>query len=175
MLTKSDLGRVQIQVCDLQQSDYAKWEAFVLKHPQSTPFHLLAWKRTIEDSFGYRSMYLLAVDDSQVRGVLPLFFVKNAIIGKALISTPFAVYGGILADCEEALHALHERAVKLGEELGVGHVEFRNRHPEQCIPGPNVDRYVAFSQTLVPDEAALLESLPKKTREYSSQGSKTEF
>ena len=135
-----------------------------MRHPDSTPFHLLAWKRTIEQSFHYRAMYLVTTDEQRIRGVLPVFLVENLIIGKALISLPFAVYGGILADSEQALRSLHEHVLKMGSRLGVDYIELRNSRREQCVSAPNVDRYVSFGQPLVRDEATLLESLPKKTR-----------
>src|ERR1035438_8748100 len=84
--------------------------------------------------------------------------------GKALISSPFAVYGGILADSAEARDALYGYVKGLGEELGVDYIELRNAWPEQCGGISNVSRYVTFTQELAPDEAKLLESLPKKTR-----------
>jgi FemAB-related protein (PEP-CTERM system-associated) len=168
-------GNPPIETHELNDQTIAAWDEFVLRHADATPFHLIAWKRTIEQSFGYQATYLLATDSQGIRGVLPLFLVKNAIIGKALISSPFAVYGGILADCEQALHSLHARAVRLGEELGADYVEFRNTRPEQCVSGANIDRYVSFSQPLVRDEAELLESLPKKTRNLVRKALKPAF
>jgi FemAB-related protein (PEP-CTERM system-associated) len=152
-----------------------EWDNFVLQHPQASPFHLLAWKRTIEESFKYQPMYLRAQDESGVCGVLPLFFVKNPIIGRALLSTPFAVYGGILARSEEPKRALYEHANELAAELGCGYVEYRNRYAEQCGGTANVSRYAAFSQVLTPDETVLLESLPKKTRNIVRKVLKTPF
>lgn len=164
-----------VETHELNDQQVAEWDEFVLRHPDATPFHLIAWKRTIEESFGYRAIYLFATDSRRIRGVLPLFLVKNAIIGKALISSPFAVYGGILADCDEALRSLHARAVSLGQELGADYIEFRNTRREQCVSGANIDRYVSFSQPLVRDEAELLESLPKKTRNLVRKALKPDF
>jgi len=166
----------QLEIRDLREADQASWDDFVLRQAHATPFHLMAWKRTIEESFGYRALYLFAADvDGRIRGVLPLFLVKNAIIGKALISSPFAVYGGILADGEEALRGLHAHAAKMGRDLGADYIELRNTRREQCVSGPNVDRYVSFSQPVVADEAALLESLPKKTRNLVRKALKPNF
>jgi FemAB-related protein (PEP-CTERM system-associated) len=161
---QSPVRTSQLQIRLLEASDISHWDAFVNGHPFGTPFHLLAWKRTLEDTFGYRPYYLLATGESGLHGVLPLFLVKNAIIGKALISTPFAVYGGILANSVSDVKALHQRAVELGKELRVDYVEFRNAHREQCATTPNVDRYVSFTQPLVAGENALLESLPRTVR-----------
>jgi FemAB-related protein (PEP-CTERM system-associated) len=164
-----------IAVSRLTAAAEQEWDNFVLQHPHASPFHLSAWKRTIEESFKYQPMYLRAQDESGVCGVLPLFFVKNPIIGRALLSTPFAVYGGILARSEEAKRALYEHANELAAELGCGYVEYRNRYPEQCGGTTNVSRYVAFSQVLTPDETVLLESLPKKTRNIVRKVLKTPF
>jgi FemAB-related protein (PEP-CTERM system-associated) len=163
------------QIRELNSSDISQWDEFVLRHPFGTPFHLTAWKRTLEQTFGYHAIYLLAVENAEIRGVLPLFLVKNPIIGKALISTPFAVYGGILANSEADVLKLHQRGVSLARELGVDYLELRNAHREQCATTPNVDRYVSFTQPLVPDENALLESLPKKTRNMVRKSLKQKF
>jgi FemAB-related protein (PEP-CTERM system-associated) len=148
----------------LLEGEFRQWDDFVQAHPRSSPFHLLAWKRTIEESFRYRPYYLAARGGGRVRAVLPLFLVRNPLLGKALISSPFAVYGGILADSAGARDALYGYVKGLGEELGVDYIELRNAWPEQCGGISNVSRYVTFTQELAPDEAKLLESLPKKTR-----------
>jgi len=149
---------------EIQPQDCSRWDGFVLGHPHGSPFHLLAWKKSIEETFHFEPHYLVAEDDTGIHGVLPLFLVQNLIVGKALISSPFAVYGGILADSERVRQSLHDEARKLGEKSGVGYVELRNAYAEQCLGVPNVARYVTFTCSVEPDEKKSLESLPKKTR-----------
>jgi len=110
-----------------------------------------------------------------IQGVLPLFLVQNFAVGKALISSPFAVYGGILAHKDSVRRALYARLKELGREMGVDYIELRNAFPEQCVGEPNVSRYVTFTQTVPADETALLESLPKKTRNLVRKALKTPF
>src|SRR5947209_1161334 len=141
-----------------------KWDRFVLAHPHGSPFHLLAWKRTIEETFGYQPHYVVATEGNVIRGVLPLFLVKNLLIKRALISSPFAVYGGILADSAEAHEALHKQVMRLGSDLGVQYVELRNAWPEQCVGFDKISRYVTFTSAVGPDEAAGLAALPRKMR-----------
>jgi len=159
----------------LTSGHHAAWDRFVSEHPHASPFHLIAWQKTIEESFGYRSWYLWVREGSRVRGILPLFEVKNPILGRVLISTPFAVYGGILADGPEARRALYDRALALGSQLGVQYIELRNAFPEQCAGESNVNRYVSFAQPLLPDAEATLESLPKKTRNLVRKALKHPF
>jgi hypothetical protein len=124
---------LHLEVCGAADLDERRWDDFVLAHPYGTPFHLIAWKKVIQKNFGYQPHYLMAVDADRVRGILPLFLVKNLLVGKALISSPFAVYGGVLADSDAARASLATGARRLGETLGVEYVELRNAHTSQCV------------------------------------------
>jgi FemAB-related protein (PEP-CTERM system-associated) len=146
------------------ESDHEAWDTFVSNHPYGTPFHLIAWKESIETTFGYHSHYLLVTAGDRVAGVLPLFLVKNLLTGKRLISSPFAVYGGILADSDEARIALLHHAKALGEQLKVKDIELRNAWEGQSSGLPRITRYVTFSQEIGPDEIAVLNAIPRKTR-----------
>ena len=149
---------------DYADADAGAWDAFVSRHPHGSPFHLTAWKKSIEETFGYRPHYLLVEDDGGLRGVLPIFQVTTFAIGNALISVPFAVYGGMLADGPEAAAALKDRVQALARSLAVDYVELRNAYPEQCSGFERDRRHVTFTQELGGDEAALLGAIPRKTR-----------
>lgn len=153
-----------IQVRQVSPDDASAWDEFVLQHAQGTPFHLTAWKKTIEEVFRYQSCYLAAFSGGTVEAVLPLFLVRNPLIGKALISSPFAVYGGVLAASDAARDALREHLEQTARSLAVDYVELRNRYPEQGLGFSGVERYVTFTQEIGPDEAAILEAIPRKTR-----------
>lgn len=140
------------------------WDDFVLSHPNGSPFHLTAWKKSIEETYHYQPVYIVAREGKTIRGVLPLFLVRNFLVKRALISSPFAVYGGVLADCEGARSAIKERLISLARELRVQYVELRNIVPEQCLGFERVSRYVTFTQELRGEEPAILESIPRKTR-----------
>ncbi|MBV8843543.1 MAG: FemAB family PEP-CTERM system-associated protein [Bryobacterales bacterium] len=161
---ETEIEREVTLVRDLERQDYAAWDRFVLEHPHGSPFHLTAWKESIETTFGYRGVCLMAVRQDRVCGVLPLFLVSNLLTGKRLISSPFAVYGGILADSEEAQLALLERAKAIGERLQVQDIELRNAWEAQCSGLPRISRYVTFTQEIGPDEETILNSIPRKTR-----------
>ena len=158
------LKNAPLEIRPYQAGDLAAWDRFVEEHPHGSPFHLSAWKKSIEETFRFQPHYLIAVQGTAVRGVLPLFLVKNLLMGKVLISSPFAVYGGILADSDEVRQELSASASQLGERLGVKHVEFRNAYEEQCTGLPRLTRYVTFTQQIGPDEGAILESIPRKVR-----------
>ncbi|HEY7338282.1 MAG TPA: FemAB family XrtA/PEP-CTERM system-associated protein [Bryobacteraceae bacterium] len=148
----------------LEPADHAAWDRFVFGHPQGSPFHLIAWKESIERTFGYRPFYLLAKRGERISAVLPLFLTGGFVTGKRLISSPFAVYGGILADSDDARMLLLERARQLASDLEVRDLELRNAWEQQCSGLPRISRYVTFTQEIGPDEEAILNSIPRKTR-----------
>jgi FemAB-related protein (PEP-CTERM system-associated) len=166
---------MSIYVRSFRSEDVSQWDAFVEQHAHGTPFHLTNWKRCIESTFGYRSYYFVSTEGDRIRGLLPLFLVKNVVIGKALISSPFAVYGGVLAESDEVRAALVDHATELGRELGVEYLELRNGFLEQTVAPPNVDRYATFTKAVPETEEALFESLPKKTRNMVRKALKTPF
>ena len=141
-----------------------RWNAFVHSHPLGSPFHLTQWRDCIAETFGYRPCYLIAEEAGQVCGVLPLFAVRTPLAGKILLSTPFAVYGGILAADEAARAALKERLEALAREEEVQYVELRNAWESQCLGFDRVNRYVTFTHELGGTEEELLYTNPKKTR-----------
>src|SRR5262245_57823820 len=125
-----------------QEQDRARWDAFVRAHPQGSPFHLIAWRDTLQTTFGYEAKYLVATDaQDRITGVLPLFIVDNFITGRVLISTPFAVYGGILATHDVAHYALASRAKAMAEQLKVQYLELRNCFDDQRAGFSGIDRY----------------------------------
>lgn len=147
-----------------EPDDCREWDQFVTAHPHGSPFHLTGWKKSIEATFRYRPHYMAAVEDGRIRGVLPLFLVKNPLMGKVLISSPFAVYGGILADSPEVRDAIARELKTVAERLQVQHAELRNAYAEQCAGFDKLIRYVTFTQQIGPDSETILASIPRKTR-----------
>lgn len=145
-------------------SDAARWDQFVHNEPSASFFHLSGWMRAIERTFDYSSCAILAERDGHITGVLPLYSIKNWVLGHCLISTPLAVSGGIAAADHESYYALLARAKDMAREQQVEYLELRNT-TGKLEPGfhPNT-RYVNFSCDLARDSEANLKRLPKDTR-----------
>ena len=81
-----------------------------------------------------------------------------------LVSVPFAVYGGVLAEGAGVAADLEEKARQLGERLGVDCLEVRDRQPGEVTGGVAKDLYVTFRAPLPADPEAVLAQVPRKTR-----------
>ena len=148
-----------------------EWDAFVRSTPSGSPFHLLAWKRAVEQSFGHRPHYLMAVGDHGIEGVLPLFEVRGLLGGRGLISVPYAVYGGICARPGPARQALLDHATGLAKRLGAAYVELRHRAGQE-LELPTKSLYVTFSRPISGDDEENLSAIPRKQRRMTRQGAK---
>ena len=160
-----------VRVRPFAEPDRAAWNAFVLAHPDGTFFHQAEWQDVLRQSFGHRTHFLLAERDGRVCGVLPLAEVKSLLFGHALVSTPFCVYGGIVAADDLAFRALEAAACRLAGDLGVEHLEMRNRrrqHPEWACK----DLYFTFRKPIDPDPEQNLLAIPRKQRAMVRKGIK---
>jgi FemAB-related protein (PEP-CTERM system-associated) len=155
----------ELLVSDLTAAEERAWDTYALQHQAATVFHTITWKRVIERAFGFRPMYLYVSRAGRLCGILPLFLVSNHVIGKVLISTPFAVYGGPCGDDPESCECLLQRASAIADNLGVQYLELRNR--EYSPADHRFQRkylYVAFDCELPPSAEALMKRFPRDTR-----------
>jgi FemAB-related protein (PEP-CTERM system-associated) len=141
-----------------------EWDDFVVAQPEGTLFHLTAWKRSIERAFGFEARYLLAQKNGRICGILPLFRSSNWVQGQTLISTPFAVYGGICFNDPAASIALRTAAVQMATEDGVDYLELREAHRPFSDSFLTKELYVTFEQPLTKDPEQLMRGFPKDTR-----------
>lgn len=154
----------QMSVRPYQDAMRETWDAYVLGQPKGTLFHLTAWNRAIERAFGFEPRHLLAEENGEIRGVLPLFLCSNWVQGRTLISTPFAVYGGICAAAGVAERALREAACRMASEEDVDYLELREPYQPCGDLFHTKELYVTFEQELTADPEQLMRCFPKDTR-----------
>lgn len=160
-----------IQVKDYAETDAEAWQKYVYAHPSATVFHMPAWSRAVERTYGHRPMHLTAWSGERVVGVLPLFLVKSIFVGRVLVSVPYATYGGILADSDEVAKAILDAAEQLAAESKVEYLELRHRDANK-LGLPEIERYDTFRKRLPENPEDVLPSLPKKTRAAARKGLK---
>ena len=149
----------------------ARWDAFVAGCTGATFFHRAGWQTIVSEVFRHPTYFLYAERDGLIEGVLPLGHVKSLLFGNALVSLPFAVYGGVAANSPQAAQVLELEAQAIAMQLGVDHLELRNlepRHPEW----PTQDLYVSFRKTLAPETEANMLAIPRKQRAMVRKGIK---
>ncbi len=146
-------------------ADNAAVAAFVRGNPESTPFHLPAWIAAVEAGTGQRGYLLVATRGGRIEGVLPLTAMRSMLFGRALVSSGFAVGGGVLAASEEAAQSLLAEGWRLAERLGCPSLELRGG-PMPAGEGwqHKADVYAGFTRWLAADDQAELRAIPRKHR-----------
>jgi len=162
----------EVQVRAASEADAQDWDDYVLAHAHGTFFHRYGWKRLIEGIYRYPGHYLLAESAGRLCGVLPLGEVRHLLFGHALISVPFCVYGGVLADSDSVREALEAQAIQLAQRLNVDHLELRNERPVRNDWLRKDSLYVTFRRELSGDHEANMNAIPRKQRAMVRKGIK---
>lgn len=147
-------------------SDATAWDAYVAVHPQATPFHSRAWCDAITQATGHPCHLVTARDaGGALTGILPLHHIRSPLFGQALVSSGFAVDGGILADDAAVAATLAKGAAEMARSLGVPSVELRGGpQPEGEGWCREEGVYAGFARDLAADDDAELLAIPRKQR-----------
>jgi FemAB-related protein (PEP-CTERM system-associated) len=163
--------------CDIKRltsSLFPKWDAYVKAHQQGSFFHLSGWQTVIKKSFNHACYFLYAEQEGRVCGVLPLVEVKSKLFGHALVSTPFCVYGGAIADSSEIVRQLEGDACKLAEELGVDYLELRYKDKQDSALLLK-QAHSTFGCDIAEDSEKILANIKKKQRAVIRHSLKNEL
>ncbi|MEO6726867.1 MAG: FemAB family XrtA/PEP-CTERM system-associated protein [Blastocatellia bacterium] len=157
-------------------TDATRWDDFVRRSQAATFCHLAGWQQVVERTWQHRQHSLYAERGGEITGVLPLFHIRSRWFGSMLVSTPNAVYGGVVADDVEAYRALIAAAQVLAANLKVDYLELRDTGlNDDELPEAEYhsrDLYVTFHHPLTTDEDALMKSFPRDVRRMIRQGAK---
>jgi len=170
-IVESDAARMPaVMLASPQAADAARWDAYVDRHPEGTFFHLLGWRDVLERAVGFRAHYLMALRGEAIAGVLPLVRVKSMLFGDSLVSLPFCVQGGVIADDASVERALLAEASALAERFGVDHLELRHTRPLAADWPTKSETYVLFRRALSADVDENMKAIPRKQRAMVRKG-----
>lgn len=158
-----------------QAHDAQRWDAFVQASAPATFCHWSGWGRVIERVWHHEPHHLLAESKGEISGILPLFHVKSRLFGSMLVSSPNAVYGGVVANNEEERQALLAEAKRLAGQLRVDYLELRHTTEVPSRTDSELQRkdlYFTFEHAISTDEDALMKTFPRDIRTMIRKGSK---
>jgi FemAB-related protein (PEP-CTERM system-associated) len=154
------MSQLQLHICSEQ--DRERWDGFVAGHPECTNYHRWRWRHVFQDVFGWPATYLLAEENGQVRGILPLI-TQKCLLRSYLSSMPHLNGGGVAAENPEAAQILLEAAVRCAQERKATYLELRHAVEHAFPLIPREDKVAAVLR-IEPDSELRLRQLDKKTR-----------
>ena len=151
------------RVSRITPADRPAWDRFVAAHPDGTVFHTIAWHDAVRDTFGHEAFYFIARRDTDIAGVFPLFLMNSLLGGRMLISVPYGVGGGILADSDETAETLFQAALQVCKEQRCSCIDMRSERA--MVPDiPTGNTHVGFRRELPDTVEGVLQALPRKAR-----------
>lgn len=149
-------------------AEAARIETFVAALSGSV-FHRPLWLRAVEQGTQQRACGLIAERDGVIVGWLPLTEVHSPLFGRALVSSGFAVGGGVLTAESTVAEQLCEAAKSLALSLSCPGIELRG---PATGPGweERRDSHCGFVGPIAADDEAQLLAIPRKHRAEVRKG-----
>ncbi|WP_414714354.1 FemAB family XrtA/PEP-CTERM system-associated protein [Sphingobium sp.] len=143
----------------------AEIEAFVAGRTDATPFHRPAWVCAVARGTGQEALFLVARGvGGDIRGLLPVNIIHSPIFGRALVSSGFAVDGGIVADEPAVVRQLADAVVALADRWSCDTIELRGGLASGSDWTVRSGAYLNFTRPLAADDEAELLAIPRKHR-----------
>lgn len=161
---------VPAQVALATPEDTSAIARFVAASRAAEVFHRPEWLAAVERACGHRAHVLVARAGHDLRAILPLHCVHSPLFGRALVSTGFAVGGGVIGDPAHA-PALFDAAIELAARLSCPAIELRGGAlPEGAGWHVKTDSHAGFVAPLAADDEAQLLAIPRKQRAEVRKG-----
>lgn len=147
-------------------------EAFVAEQSDGTAFHRPAWLNAVARGTGNRALALVLERRGELAAYLPLLEAHSPVFGRVLVSSGFAVGGGVLAARPADAKALFAAAEELALRRSCPSIELRGGPLPKGREGWKVrfDSHCGFVTPLAADDDAQLTAIPRKQRAEVRKG-----
>ena len=164
-------AKASVRHADLADAnECARIDAWVISQAGGLPFHRPQWLKAIEAGTGQAAHCLIAETGGEISAILPFHLVHSPLFGRALVSSGFAVGGGILSASTTATRLLAAAICEISERWSCPTVELRGG----AMPGgkwiEKRDAHANFLKPLQADEEAELLAIPRKQRAEVRKG-----
>ena len=162
-----------LREADLSDPDEAaRFERFVADHPEGTAFHRPAWLNAVARGTGNRALALVAEKGGELIAYLPLTEAHSPLFGRVMVSSGFAVGGGVLANDDRSGKALLGALEELALRRSCPAAELRGGLLPKARAGWSIrhDSHCGFFALLAEGDEAQLTSIPRKQRAEVRKG-----
>lgn len=155
----------------------ARWDDFLLSHPQASLFHSSPWLRALRNTYGYESIvYSTSAPGEKLQNALVFCRVESWITGRRLVSLPFSDHCAPLLHAPGDLPFFLESLDREAREAKWRYVEFRPLEPIDCscIPCQPSAHYVFHQLDLRPDLKTLFRNFHRNSIQRKIQRAERE-
>lgn len=106
----------------VNDSKKADCDRFVASTPGVISWHQYDWRDVLDRFYGLQYYPVAVYDGAAICGILPLYLARTLRAGRALISIPYVVAGGIVAADEAVQQMLLQKAIALCKLTNSTHI-----------------------------------------------------
>lgn len=153
---------IQIRLAD--QEDFQRWDDYVRRNAEASPYHLIAWNLAGVAAYKHKQFYLIAEERNKICGVLPLCLLALPFSRGHLCSLPFCDIGGCLSEDDGIKRKLIDAALEIANRHRISTIHIRSR--AAALPATDSEHAgkVSMLLSLPESSATLLASFKSKLR-----------
>ena len=131
-ISRVNTRKISISLLGNQKNE---WNTYVEKNPAASIYHRAEWREIIQQTYGHESFYFIARNtDKNIVGILPLIRLSSHLFGDFLVSMPYFMEGGAVADHPDIEQILIQHANHYATSRSVDHIEYRDDTPRSELP-----------------------------------------
>lgn len=166
------------RLADLRDPDERRAiETFIAAHCEGTAFHRPVWLEATASGTGNEAMAIIGENAGEIAAYLPLTAIHSPIFGRVMVSSGFAVGGGLLATPHARTEEVFAAAEELALRQGCPTLELRGGPVPRGRDGWSIktDSHCGFVVPLAADDDAQLKAIPRKQRAEVRKGLANDF
>jgi hypothetical protein len=162
-----------MKVVIVTEQDRRTWDEYVMANPAAIAWQSYGWSDVVRKHYDVDFYPLAVFDGPSICGILPLYRMNGTSRKHELISVPYAVAGGLLADRPEAQDLLVEKAIELSKQYGSSRITLK-QYKTQMRGDMRIDNnYYNRELSLTADRAELWTRISEQNREKVSDALKS--
>ena len=113
---------------------HSRWDEFAAKY--GSIFHTIAFKRLLEENFGYTDLYhYLADKNGTIKALLPMVSCKNILQAKVAVGLPFINYLDFCHDATIKVEDIFPYLEQLQTQTAAKYLQVRLKNYSQAVDG----------------------------------------
>ena len=151
--------------------EYPNWDELLLTNEQSTFFHTSAWARVLNETYKYKPLYFVKIENSKLSSLIPVMEIDSLLTGKRGVSLPFSDYCQPVSEDIESFREIIENQIRYGKEAYWKYIEWRGG--QTYFEGrPSASSYLLHILDLAQDENEIISTFRNSTKRNIDKASR---
>lgn len=103
-----------------------QWCRYINTHPQATAYHNIAWLQTVETTYKQQALLVMAYQNGELVGVLPLVVMKRPLVHNCICALPYCDMGHALGIDESICRELEKFAAQYALANNFAQLDYRD-------------------------------------------------